>query len=89
MLSKQQFEDIFPRNRNPSLWLPQFDILPDFNIKSDIQIAIFCATVGHESLDMTILEENLNYSSIALMFTGPIDFIFISFHLYVKNKRNY
>lgn len=67
MLSKQQFEDIFPRNRNPSLWLPQFDILPDFNIKSDIQIAIFCATVGHESLDMTILEENLNYSSIALM----------------------
>ena len=58
----QQFRAIFPANKKPDLWIPAFEVLPDFGIRSKEQIAAFCSQVGHESLDMTILEENLNYS---------------------------
>lgn len=67
MLQTEQFKIIFPANKNPQKWIPEFVVLPDFGIVTPQQIAIFCAQIGHESLDMTVLEENLNYSSIALL----------------------
>ena len=46
-------------------------MLPDFGITSPEQVAIFCAQIGHESLDMTVLKENLNYSADGLMKIFP------------------
>lgn len=67
----QQFGVIFPANKKPDLWIPAFKVLPDFNIKTKEQVAAFCQQVGHESLDMTVLEENLNYSADGLMKVFP------------------
>lgn len=67
----EQFQTIFPANKNPDLWIPEFEVLPDFGITSPEQVAIFCAQIGHESLDMTVLKENLNYSADGLMKIFP------------------
>ena len=67
----EQFKTIFPANKNPDLWIPEFEVLPDFGITSPEQVAIFCAQIGHESLDMTVMKENLNYSADGLMRTFP------------------
>lgn len=67
----EQFQTIFPANKNPDLWIPEFEVLPDFGITAPEQVAIFCAQIGHESLDMTVLKENLNYSADGLMKIFP------------------
>jgi putative chitinase len=67
----EQFKTIFPANKNPGQWMQAFAVLSDFGITSPEQVAIFCAQVGHESLDMTTLKENLNYSADGLMRTFP------------------
>ncbi len=66
MLSITQFKTIFPANREPEAWLEQFGLISDFGIESPEQIAGFCSQIGHESIDMTVLSENLNYSADAL-----------------------
>ncbi len=66
MLSITQFKTIFPANREAEDWLEKFDLLSDFGIESPEQIAGFCSQIGHESIDMTVLSENLNYSADAL-----------------------
>jgi putative chitinase len=66
-----QFRAIFPANQKPDLWIPAFEVLPDFGVHSTEQVAAFCSQVGHESLDMTILEENLNYSAEGLLKVFP------------------
>lgn len=69
--TSEQFKTIFPANKNSDLWIPEFEVLPDFGITSPEQVSIFCAQIGHESLDMTIMKENLNYSADGLMKIFP------------------
>ncbi len=50
-------------------------ILPRYNIDTPERIAGFFAQCGHESLNFTVLEENLNYSAKALNSIFPKYFI--------------
>ena len=83
----QQFRAIFPANKKPDLWIPAFEVLPDFGIQSTEQVAAFCSQVGHESLDMTILEENLNYSVEGLMRVFPKYFRDVNPADYARNPE--
>lgn len=85
--TSDQFRAIFPANKQPDLWIPAFFVLPDFGIKSAEQIAAFCSQVGHESLDMTILEENLNYSAESLMRVFPKYFKDVNSADYARNPE--
>src|SRR5574343_126479 len=85
--TSDQFRAIFPANKQPDLWIPAFFVLPDFGIKSTEQIAAFCSQVGHESLDMTILEENLNYSAESLMRVFPKYFKDVNSADYARNPE--
>jgi putative chitinase len=85
--TSDQFRAIFPANKQPDLWIPAFFVLPDFDIKSTEQIAAFCSQVGHESLDMTILEENLNYSAESLMRVFPKYFKDVNSADYARNPE--
>lgn len=67
----EQFQTIFPTNKNPDLWIAALEVLPEFDVIQPEQIAAFCAQIGHESLDMTVLKENLNYSADGLMKIFP------------------
>lgn len=59
---------IFTSCKQPDLWEQELDeILPRFDINTKQRIACFLAQTGHESAEYNILEENLNYSSIALL----------------------
>lgn len=66
MLTKTQFQRIFPNNREPDMWFPHFSKLTEYGIISPTQVAAFCAQIGHESADLTRLNENLNYSAEGL-----------------------
>lgn len=46
-------------------------ILPKYKIDTPERVAMFLAQCGHESLNFTVLEENLNYSAQALQKTWP------------------
>jgi len=54
-------------NPNISLWYqPICDILPDYQITSVLRMAAWLAQMGHESGDLTEVDENLNYSAKGL-----------------------
>jgi putative chitinase len=60
------------RNSNvPALFIVFQKILPKYNITSSIRVAAFFAQCGHESLDFTVLKENLNYGAKGLRATFP------------------
>lgn len=44
-------------------------VLPKYNITTKERVAAFLAQCGHESLDFTVLKENLNYGAKGLMGT--------------------
>lgn len=50
------------------------DILPQYGITTAKEVAAFVSQCGHESLDFTHLEENLNYSAAALQRVWPSRF---------------
>lgn len=58
-----QFKQIFPDCNYPEEWLPHFDLLPEFGIVTNEQVAAFCAQIGHESMDLNVMSENMNYSA--------------------------
>lgn len=43
----------------------------DFEINTEQRVEMFLATIGHESNDLSVFEENLNYSSVGLCKTWP------------------
>lgn len=66
-LSAEQLFAILPNNKEIKAWHDAMvKILPKYEITSKIRIAAFLSQTGHESLDYTILSENLNYSAKGL-----------------------
>jgi putative chitinase len=87
MLTIDQFTHIFPHNKNPEVWLEHFDLLQGFDIMTPEQIAAFCSQIGHESLDMTVLVENLNYSAEALLRVFPKYFRNVDINQYARKPE--
>ena len=55
------------KNKNPQLWYDAFcEHFPAFDIVTPSRVAGFVAQCQHESLDFTILQENLNYGAKGL-----------------------
>lgn len=67
MITLKQFSAMVPKNKDAESWyeaaMPMFE---KYEINTDLRIAGFMAQCAHESLDFTLLEENLNYSEKAL-----------------------
>lgn len=49
-------------------------VLPKYQINTPERVAAFLAQCGHESVDFTVLRENLNYSAQGLASTWPTRF---------------
>jgi putative chitinase len=67
ILSSGQIEQLLHGNKDWKAWeQPLKDILAKYQINTPQRIAMFIAQCGHESLNFTVLEENLNYSAKGL-----------------------
>ena len=71
-ITEQQLKAILPNNKNISVLCSSLNlVLPKYQINTKNRIAGFLAQCGHESLDFTVLKENLNYSAKGLRLTFP------------------
>lgn len=71
-ITEQQLKAILPNNKNISVLCSSLNlVLPKYEINTKNRIAGFLAQCGHESLDFTVLKENLNYSAKGLRLTFP------------------
>lgn len=66
-ITTAQFQQILPRNKKPEAWVPVLNAaMKEFDIAENVhRIAAFLAQVGHESAELTRLEEGLNFTTIA------------------------
>ena len=71
IISLNQFKGIFPSNKSPEVWINALETLQQHGVEQKEQVAAFCQQIGHESHDMTVLEENLNYSADGLLRVFP------------------
>jgi putative chitinase len=63
---------MIPNNKNPILWFSEFvEKYQYYGINNANRISAFIAQCAHESLDFTVIKENLNYSAEGLMRTWP------------------
>lgn len=67
VLEKSQVAEMLKGNKNVDAWYEAMvKIFPKYGIDTPNRIAGFCAQCGHESLNFTVLEENLNYKAVTL-----------------------
>lgn len=60
--TQDKLQECLSRNQQIDAWFPLLnDVLPKFEINSIQRVAAFLAQCAHESLDFTVLQENLNY----------------------------
>jgi len=65
--TQDQLSNILTKNKEVSEWYGIMKtLLPKYSINTENRVAGFLAQCGHESLQFTVLKENLNYSSDAL-----------------------
>ena len=65
--TKDKLSSILTKNKEVSEWYDLMKkMLPKYDINTENRVAGFLAQCGHESLQFTVLKENLNYSSDAL-----------------------
>lgn len=70
--TKEQIAKCAPRNKNSAeLYEALSQVLPKYDINTPERIAAFMAQCGHESVDFSVLKENLNYSAKGLHGTWP------------------
>jgi putative chitinase len=63
MITLDQFRRMIPTNKEPEVWYSiAMEFFPKYDINTTNRIAGFMSQCAQESLDFTILEENLNYS---------------------------
>lgn len=63
----EKLAQLIHKNKNPQMWYDAFaEYLPKFDIVTPARVAGFIAQCQHESLDFTILQENLNYGAKGL-----------------------
>lgn len=77
ILTLEQLAVIMPKlSLAKALSFHQFllSALKEFEINTPARIAAFLAQIAHESIDLTVFEENLNYSAQALVKTWPTRF---------------
>lgn len=66
-LKKEHVAEMLKGNKNIDAWYDAMvKIFPKYGIDTPNRIAGFCAQCGHESLNFTVLEENLNYKAATL-----------------------
>jgi putative chitinase len=64
----EQLAQCITKNKNPQEWYEGlYEQLPKFGIVTPARVAGFISQCQHESLDFTILTENLNYGAKGLM----------------------
>lgn len=64
MITASQVKEILPGNKNPDALAQAFnDVFPKYAIDTAKRTAGFLAQCGHESMDFTVLHENLNYGA--------------------------
>jgi putative chitinase len=64
----EKLAKLIKKNKNPTEWYEGlYEQLPKFAIVTPARVAGFVSQCQHESLDFTILTENLNYSAKGLM----------------------
>ena len=67
-LNKDILQRIFPLGKNYDLYLPHFNVfLLKYDINTPLRLAHFLAQVGHESTQLNVVTENLNYSYAGLL----------------------
>jgi putative chitinase len=71
-LTVSQLSSILPNNKEINKWYEaMIKILPKYGITTDKRLAAFLSQTSHESLDYTVLSENLNYSATGLNTVFP------------------
>lgn len=71
-LTPQKLQECLKNNQQIDGWFPLIsDVLPKFGITTVQRVAAFLAECAHESLDFTVLQENLNYKPETLMKVWP------------------
>jgi putative chitinase len=67
ILTLDQTQALLSGNKNVDEWHKvMVELFPKYDINTPSRIAGFVAQCGHESLNFTVLEENLNYSADGL-----------------------
>lgn len=62
-ITREQLIKSLPTIKNPDTWISLLnEFLPQYEINTINRISAFLAQAGHESTDMNVLSENLNYS---------------------------
>jgi predicted chitinase len=57
----EKLTECIHKNKNPQIWYESFaEHFPAFEITTPARVAGFIAQCQHESLDFTVLQENLN-----------------------------
>ena len=72
MITADQLRSILPNCKDPVGWSAALnDQLPKFGITTPQQISMFIAQCGHESGELNVISENLNYSGERLLVVFP------------------
>lgn len=70
MITKSQFIKLFPLAKEPDEWVKGLiELLPEHEINNPMRVGAFLSQIHVESVGLSVLSENLNYSSDGLLKT--------------------
>lgn len=87
-LTAKQLQSCYPKLQGTTEWLEILNrLLPGYEIITVEQTAMFLAQIGHESYDLSKLEENLKYTKEGLLTVFPHYFNEETATQYAKNPE--